>query len=96
MARPQSQHRFPRAALGVIHGSYEHDGAILGLRYDRKSVTLEHRLDRIEVRVAHASKEEVRIAGRVRIGVSHQELRHDLIRTRIVEQTNVREVDDGE
>ena len=64
---------------------------------------LEHGVDRVEMRVAHALEQEIsRACDRAAeprsppLAVADQQLRDDLVGAREVEQSDVGEVDDGE
>src|SRR5256714_12008070 len=87
----------PRPALLQTENAKEPCPAICVLGDKRELVALEHRLDRLDVRLTNTAEKEVNLAAR-RIGgdVLQEKLGDDLVGTREIEKADVRKVDYGQ
>src|SRR5690606_4493422 len=74
----------------------QREAEVVDLRDEREVVTREHRLDRIEMVVAHPTREEIRIGGTIVAHVPEHELRDGFVGARVIEDYDLPEIEYGE
>ena len=95
-AAPRLVHGYPTRAARHQRRCRRSARGHLPLRHQREPIADQRRLDRIEMPLLHAAEHEVRIRRRRFAREPQQQLRDDFIRAGVVEQPDVREIDDRE